>query len=210
MTQLNITFIDQADSTMQGKLEGLRSSPTLSTTLGHAWMNENLEPFGIIFGIARIMHPEQYVMGMSMLRAMTRTSKFSQVLPRWPSVFSALSVVVNRMCPMHREQKGDCRFFDILASCGQYTSTSLHLQPVGFQIPNGPGTVVGFSGKALRHGVGHADGDRTCIAFYMRESIRSCFRVRPCGWMRQEVYRECIGPRQNTLYKALSPSPFAL
>lgn len=173
-------------------------------------MTEVFEPYAVISGIARIMHPEEYMMGWNMLRAASQDPMFTSMINQWPSVFSAVSLVANRVCPYHREAKGDYRLFDILVSSGTYTFAPLQLQPLGFQIPNGPGTVVAFSGKAIRHGVGSADGHRICSAFYMRHSVQSYFRVRPCEWMRQEVYKQWVGPCRNIVFSTLSPNPFDL
>lgn len=65
--------------------------------------------------------------------------------------------------------------------------------PLGIELPNSPGSICGLSGKAFRHGVADADGGRVCHAFYMRKSLHDFTKVRPCGWMTQEVYRQWIG-----------------
>lgn len=192
----------------KGRHDGFKSSPILSKPSGLSWMSEILEASAVISGMLRIMHPDQYRMARDMLWVSRADTALQPVLAKWPSVFTAISIIANRISPLHREQHGDNRFFDILLSCGQYTVASIELQPLGFHIPNGPGTVIGCSGKAIRHGTAESDGTRICVAFYMRTSVQSFLRVRPCQYMVQEVYRPWIGAVNNTVYKSLSKDPF--
>ena len=144
-------------------------------------------------GVLRIMHPEQYRAGMEVLRKLQNDRHSPEELWRWTSIFNAITLISGRHCPMHRDTSGDFHLYDILLSVGEYTSAPMCLMPLGIQISNSPGTLVGYSGFAIRHGVAPADGTRIGHAFYMRKSLQSYSSVRPCGWMTQECYHMWIG-----------------
>lgn len=82
--------------------------------------------------------------------------------------------------------------------------------PLGLQVLNSPGTVLGFSGTAFRHGVAQADGARVCHALYMRESLQRFTNVRPCGWMTQEIYSKWIGTTKCRLFSNLHQDPMSI
>ena len=148
------------------------------------------------------MHPDQYRAGMEVLQRLGSYPHAPRDLSQWPSIFNAITLISDRHCPMHRDTNGDFHLYDILISVGEYTSAPMCLMPLGIQIANSPGTVVGYSGFAIRHGVAPADGHRLGHAFYMRRSLHSYTGVRPCGWMTQECYRSWIGssPYLDSLY----------
>lgn len=188
--------------------EGFKSSPILPKPSGVSWMSEILEASAVISGIIRIMHPDQYQMARDMLWIAQADTTFQPVLTKWPSMFSAISIIANCISLFYHKQHGDYCFFDILLSCGQYTVASIKLQPLGFHIPNRLGTVIGCSGKATCHGTAELDRSCICLAFYMRTSVQFFLCIRPCQWMVQEVYRPWIGAVKNAVYKLLSGDPF--
>ena len=156
-------------------------------------MRQFREIGAILSGILRIMHPDQYRLGIQTLHAMERFSKVNRALKQWPTLFSAIAIIANRASPMHREQKGHFQLFDVLLSVGGYNLAPLMVEPLGIQMKNGPGTLYGFSGRLCRHGVAFADGARICYALYMRPEIPRFCEVYPCGWMTQNTYKEFVG-----------------
>ena len=149
----------------------------------------------ILSGILRIIHPEQYRAGMDVIRYIQQTTDAGHKIGHWTSVFNAVTLISDRHCPMHRDTGGDFRLYDIVTSVGDYTSAPMCLMPCGIQIRNSPGTLVAFSGAAIRHGVAPADGHRLCHAFYMRKSLQDHSAVRSCGWMTQSWYMGWLGRR---------------
>ena len=130
---------------------------------------------------------------METIKAMEAYKHVRASVKRWPTIFSAITVIANRACPMHREPNGDFHLFDILVSAGSYTSAPFLAEPLGVQLRNGPGTVFGFSGRLCRHGVTFADGERIAYALYMRPEVARFGNVYPCSWMTQDMYREYLG-----------------
>ena len=148
---------------------------------------------GILSGILRIMHPDQYRVGYEVLQRLATVSNCGEALATWPMVFHAVSIISNRSSPLHRELKGCFPYFDLLISVGDYSQAPLEIWPVGLQLWNSSGTVCGVSGKAFLHGVAESDGPRICHALYMRKDLQEFVAVKPCSWMAQSVYSDCIG-----------------
>ncbi|KAK7686465.1 hypothetical protein QCA50_010689 [Cerrena zonata] len=194
----------------QGKVSGLKTSPFLTTSAGEAWMSDFLDAGSMISGILRIMHPDQYRMQWEVVLALRRDSRFADVLDVWPSIFQAISVIANRQAPLHRDPKGNYYWYDILVSVGQYTKAHLCLEPLGFQMHNRPGTVVGFSGKGIRHGVAEADGQRFSHAFYLRTDVQQYCGVRAAACMTQEVFRRWVGKTGSEKLVNMARDPFSL
>lgn len=156
-------------------------------------MRQFREVGAVLCGILRIMHPDQYRLGLETRTAMQQYGRVRDTLLAWPILFSAVTIIANRACPMHREPKGHFHLFDILVSVGSYSSAPFMTEPLGIQVKNSPGTVCGFSGRLCRHGVTFADGARIAYALYMKPEIPKFANVYPCSWMAQDVYREQIG-----------------
>lgn len=164
----------------------------------------------IISGILRIMHPDQYRMQWEIQKALHRDSRFTAILDVWPSIFAAISPIANRQTPLHRDGKGHYNWYDILVSVGDYTTAHLCLEPLGFQVRNQSGTVVGFSGKGIRHGVAEADGPRFCHVFYLRADVQAYCQIRPAACMSQEVFRSWVGKVGSQKLANLARDPFTL
>ena len=212
--EVSITFGDQlrvpAHYVCQGKREGLTTSPFISSIRGITWMKEIQEAAWLLSGMLRVMHPAQYSMAYQVGTEIMKDEKFRGRLEFWPIIFNATSIIANRRCPLHRDSKGSFNIFDLLVTVGHYSKARLYLHPLGIQIPNMPGTVTGFSGRAFRHGVAAADGPRVCNAFYMRDSLRRYTRVRPAGCMTQEIYAPWVGSKGTQHLSNLSPNPFTI
>ncbi|KAK7682188.1 hypothetical protein QCA50_014775 [Cerrena zonata] len=193
-----------------GRGDGLVSSPLLQKEMGKRWCEEFFECGAIVSGLLRIMHPDQYRMGYEVLKHLASNAHVEEALQRWPSIFNAITLISNRHCPMHRDNKGTFHLFDILVTTGSYSTAPFCSLPLGIQVGNMPGTVLGFSGSAIRHGVAPADGARICHAFYMRGSLQEFSGVRPCTWMTQEVYRQCIGSKKSKHVGPLHLDPMYL
>ena len=156
-------------------------------------MRSFMEVGAVLSGILRIMHPDQYRLGRDTIGTLRQYAHVREALMKWPTVFSAITLIANRACPMHREPKGHFQLFDLLVSVGTHTCAPLMVQPFGVQVKNSPGTICGFSGRFCRHGVTFADGARIAYALYMKPEMSRFGNVYPCHWMTQDTYRQYIG-----------------
>ncbi|KAK7681501.1 hypothetical protein QCA50_015233 [Cerrena zonata] len=194
----------------EGKHEGLATSPFLRSPRGRQWVQGVSEVGMLLSGVLRIMHPDQYRMMYETQKAIATDSRFEASISNWPFIFNATTIVANRRCRLHRDTRGSMQLFDLLVSVGRYQNAPFFLHPAGLQIPNSPGTIVAFSGKAFPHGVAKANGSRVCHAFYMRQSLQIFTKVRPSEWMKQEVYRQWVGPVQSDRLRDMHTNPFEL
>ncbi|KAI6153820.1 hypothetical protein BKA82DRAFT_170024 [Pisolithus tinctorius] len=107
-----------------------------------------------------------------------KTEDMQAVLPIWNSVYSSMSL----MSPPHKDTNGRKVWLDTLLTVGRYT-------PLDFVVPE-----LGMQEQSLVHQVDSADGNRACLAYYMRrEHIPLC-----CGPHISDIATElCAGPCIN-------------
>ncbi|KIK80077.1 hypothetical protein PAXRUDRAFT_159626, partial [Paxillus rubicundulus Ve08.2h10] len=120
-----------------------------------------------------VMHPQMYAIGRHTLIKIWEdaSAEIREALRVWPSVYSSLSLMVNRCLPYHLDKMGKLQWFNQLLTVGHYSNLDLVLPTLQLRLDYLPGTVVAFSGKILVHGVGETDGDRACIAWYMQDKV---------------------------------------
>lgn len=131
----------------------------------------------IIGGILSIVHPKQYLAGTSSLKVLHQqpehvidSGRLKEILNDWSTPFQAISIISNRITPPHRDTKGVKRWMDILVAVGAYQTGWLGLRGLGVKFDYAPGTVIAMPGRVLTHAA-ECDGDRACIAYYMRENV---------------------------------------
>jgi hypothetical protein len=72
---------------------------------------------------------------------------------------------------------------------GPYQNIFFELPVVGIRLVYNSGTVIGLSGRVLRHGVMEADGERICTAYYMRENVQKRLGTCFAGWNTWDSYK---------------------
>jgi hypothetical protein len=152
------------------------------------WLKETMEGSALLGGILSIMHPELFKAACELLRKMADAPEYifkgenlAIILRFWSSPFSVLSLISNRKTPYHRDNGSAYSWFDILCPLGTYESGRLELPGLGLRLKYNPGTVVGLTGRILRHGA-TCSGDRACLAFYMRENVFAEFGLEQVSW----------------------------
>lgn len=136
-----------------------------------------------------IMHPDMYATGREAMVKLgqwasdTNHTEMMSVLPLWPSVFSVVSVMVNRMSPLHTDINGRPQWFDLLVTVGDYADLDIVLPPISRRFLYEPGTAVAFSGRLLQHGVRQIEGDRGVLSFYMRDNVHQFVDVSRSNYM---------------------------
>jgi len=125
-----------------------------------------------------------------MLRRLRDLDETKDIAQKWQSVYTGISVICNRKTPFHRDTKGRPEWFDVLSSYSDPSTTPrLVLEDIGLDLQYSSGTVVGFCGSVLKHGVeAWGVGDRICYAHFMRESVRDRLDVTPAGWVYRHNY----------------------
>lgn len=120
-----------------------------------------------------------------------------QVLEYWGLPFSAISVISNRETVIHRDTKGQLEWYDLLFTAGNYSNGRMELPGLKLRLEYNPGTVVFLNGKVLRHGVSPVNGDRVCLAGYMRSNIASRFNSTDSAWSSRDNFLEGVGVIQE-------------
>lgn len=147
------------------------------------------EHSAILSASMAIMHPEMYEAGRQAISKLGRWSseqdnaEMNAILPIWPSIFNVMSVMVNRMSPLHNDRNGRPQWFDLLITVGNYSDLDIAIPTISRRFRYNPGTAVAFSGQMLQHGVGQAEGDRGVLSFYMRDNVHEFVDVPRSNFM---------------------------
>jgi RNA polymerase subunit RPABC4/transcription elongation factor Spt4 len=139
---------------------------------GRRWLSEIPDTLSFLSGVLRVMHPHQYQLGRDAMEQLMEREDLHEVLTLWPCIFNGLQIISNRECPIHRDYNTASEWYDLLATFGPYRSAILEMPGLGLRFPYRSGTIVGLCGRMLRHGVSAANGDRICLAQYMRENVQ--------------------------------------
>jgi hypothetical protein len=160
------------------------------------WLKKSRLPFALIGGILSIIQPELFEAGQEALRKLVldpgycdNPKRMLEILEIWYSPFSALSVVTNRITPLHLDTGGRPEWLDLLLALGNYDRGRLSLPAFGYTFRYNPGTMVAMSGKIFLHGV-TCVGDRACIAFYMRNNVLDRLGLPAGEWLERAEYEE--------------------
>ena len=155
------------------------------------WLEEMAWPNALMSAAVAIMHPDMYRAGRDTLiklgkqeHAKNDPDGMADVLAKWGAVFNGVNVISNRQTPLHRDNYSSAEWYDLLATVGDYANGVLELPTVGVRLKYPPGTLVALSGRVLRHGASEVDGDRLCLAWYMRSSVHRRMDVSPSTWRR--------------------------
>jgi hypothetical protein len=148
------------------------------------WLSEMYETSALFSAVLSIIHPDLYRSGRTTMLKLTQQNDLHSALLLWPSVFNAVTVLSNRSTPLHRDNKSRAAWYDLLATIGQYEGAVMNLPGIGLKLAYGPGTVIGMAGKVIQHGVSDCDGDRVCLAYYMRDKVHERMETEAAQWMK--------------------------
>jgi hypothetical protein len=138
-----------------------------------------------------LVHPELHQLGMAGLEQLRKAPETADLAAEWTSVFTGVSVVVNRVTKPHRDRKAELPWYDLLVSLGTHQQAKLGLPELGLELHYPPGTAVAFCGNLFTHEVGNwGEGDRLCYAFFMRKAVLSRLGQEGSNWVPGNVYDE--------------------
>ncbi|KAG2004565.1 hypothetical protein CC2G_003111 [Coprinopsis cinerea AmutBmut pab1-1] len=137
--------------------------------------------FSLIGAILYVLNPAQYDQGVDAWRRMLETNceaaapKYADlmagVLKIWASPFTVTQVISNRQTPFHLDTSGDQNWYDCLLTVGPYKGGRFELKGVGCRFRYERGTVSFLLSRLLEHGTGEVDGERVCLASFMRPEV---------------------------------------
>ena len=154
-----------------------------------------IESSALMGALLSIIHPEMFHTAMhafSRLAANPEVSKEGtevlEVLSSWSSPFSGYSLISNRITPGHRDTSARPEVYDLLGTFGEYANGVLEFPGLGMTLDYPPGSLVALCGKIIQHAVPEVNGNRVCIAHYMRANVHERLQVPPVGWMTLDSY----------------------
>lgn len=164
----------------------LKSSASLRTASGagdaRQWLISMMESSMLLSALLAIMHPEQYVMCAECIRRLPDHCVDGDALNSWYSLFNGVQIISNRETPIHRDNGTELPWLDMLTTLGPYRQAKFHLPGAGVTLQYLSGTVIGLCGRLLRHGVSDIDGERICVAYYMRSNVQRRVDTKPAQW----------------------------
>lgn len=117
----------------------------------------------------------------------------STAASEWPSIYSGLEVIANRVTFSHRDAGGSPTLQDLLVSLGTGHAAKITLADVHAELNYFPGTMLFISGMVLEHAVlpwGH--GERFVIAHFMKDKVHDRMRVPRPAYPMQDHFLEMI------------------
>jgi hypothetical protein len=153
-------------------------------------MADMIESSALIGALLSIVHPEMYHAAMQALSHLAdhlelvkEGTDVLEVLGSWSSPFLGYSLISNRHTPFHRDNSARPEWYDLLATFGDYTNGVLEFPGLGLTLDYPPGSLVALCGKVIQHSVPKVNGNRVCIAHYMKYKVHERLRVPSAGWM---------------------------
>ncbi|KAG2084905.1 hypothetical protein BD769DRAFT_1374620, partial [Suillus cothurnatus] len=147
--------------------------------------------------ITAAVSPELFQAGSAAISGARREaysgSKKSLAASQWPSVFSGLEIIVNRITLSHRDGGGSPTLYDLLISLGVGHAATIKLADVQAELDYFPGTMLYISGRVLEHSVGPWDnGERFVIAHFMKDKVHDRLGVPRPAFPLQSFFLEMI------------------
>ena len=141
------------------------------------FLEETQEVAGIGGVMLSIIYPEVYnthllvLLEMYQVRTCLAVPKLTEaVLELWQSPFSAFAVIANQEREFHWDNKGGCMLPDVLSMYSLYCRGHLEI-PLGSCFAYNPGTNVVFPRYLMEHRASKMDGERVCIASFLRPNV---------------------------------------
>ena len=112
--------------------------------------------FALIGGILSIIQPLLFDMGVQALQALESDPKLCdnperlrEVLEFWHVPFSGISVISNRVTPLHCNTGGQAEWMDLLLALGEYDNGRFGVPAFRYTFKYNPGTIVSHQEKGV-------------------------------------------------------------
>lgn len=147
-----------------------------------------MEHSALLGATLSITNPVQYEAGVKSLehlysnpQLVETPERLLHILTLWSAPFHGISVISNRVTPLHRDVNGIKEWLDMLVALGTYREGWLEIGGLGVKCQYRPGTTVFLAGGVMTHSA-NCDGDRACIAFYMRRKVHERLQLPAAQW----------------------------
>ncbi|TFK80112.1 hypothetical protein K466DRAFT_504442, partial [Polyporus arcularius HHB13444] len=148
------------------------------------WMAAWAESGGLLDGILAVTHPALYQAALeAQLRVSWRVPSLREQIASWPSAFTCVQLLINRLTIHHRDTTGRPGWFDMLLSIGTYGEKGImQFRNLGAAVPNESGSVVMVASSVVIHAVPQVPPDRLCYALFIQDAVHEWARVEDPGW----------------------------
>ncbi|KAF8810593.1 hypothetical protein BYT27DRAFT_7091497 [Phlegmacium glaucopus] len=175
-------------------LDLMKENPTCE------WLRKSRSLFALMGGILSIVQPELFNLGVQALQVLEsdpemcdNPERLRELLGIWHMPFSALSVISNRLTPLHCDTGGRAEWMDLMLALGEYDNGRFGVPAFGYTFKYNPGTVVALSSKIFRHGA-TCEGNWAAISFYMRDNVLNRASLPTGTWLHRADYQKLLTP----------------
>lgn len=124
----------------------------------------------LLNSVLLVVHPELWTSNMSASRRLE--SRLPYPIPCWPTAYTGLDLIVNRITEPHTDTGGAITFYDHLLSLGIDHNATLKLDDFDAELAYSEGTSVFLTGKVLMHSVpAWSRGERVVVAHYSKDDV---------------------------------------
>lgn len=141
--------------------------------------------------ILSLTNPQLYQCGLEAITKLKAddSSQLHANIRSWPSVYSGIQVISNRITPSHRDKGSAPSTYDLLLSVGTHSNARLSIHDIGSSFTYRPGSIILTCGRVLLHEVAEwGDGERLCFAHYMKDKVHERLSVHRPAWVQLDSY----------------------
>ena len=169
----------------------LRASPSLQSSYGRQFMKAIADVELLCNCVAALVTPDLYSLGLeaiSMVKDGVEMAEIYKNVDGWPSIYTAMQVIMNRVTPLHRDIGGCPTHYDLLVSAGTHSDTVLGIKELGLSLCYSPGTLVSLCGKIFFHEVPQWTGERICVAHFIKDKVHERLHLKRPEWPKMSDY----------------------
>jgi hypothetical protein len=171
----------------------LTATPFLETEEGSGFMGAISEAELLCNALTALITPDMYDPGclaISKVQSGVEMARSYKQTHLWPSVFTGLQVIVNRITPVHFDLGGATSHFDLLVSLGTHDGCCFSIPQLRFKFRYLPGTAVSLCGRKLAHSVQNWEsGERICVAHFMKDNVHEILQVPISPFPKYSTYK---------------------
>lgn len=154
----------------QRLIDPIKPSASLHSAEVQKWLSQMQPMEQFLDAVLRVVHPELWTANIAAAEKLVQQLPSSA--PSWPTSFTGMDLIVNRVTPPHLDGGGAVTFYDHLLSLGFSHQATLALEDLEAEFAYGPGTSVFLTGKVLTHSVpAWSGGERVVIAHYSKDDV---------------------------------------
>lgn len=138
------------------------------------WIKANERLIAINTAVLALIHPQQYALGMTVLRAAVKNPAGTANSPPTAWVSPMTGFVASSNVPIRSQQGvgGTPEWYDILMACGYYQGEDLFFPEINLWLRYAERTTIGLCSQMFRYQVGRVTtGNRMIFKWYMRSGV---------------------------------------